>query len=205
MPETGIVHLVDDDPAVRDSLSLTLQIAGYEVRLYPSAAAFLTDCDGEPEGCLLLDLRMPEMDGLALQQALKHRGFEIPVIFISANGSIPATVAAVREGALDFLEKPFSVQSLIERVEEALAVDRRRRRGRSEGRAVRQRWASLTGREREVMDLVTEGLSNKEVARVLGISPRTVENHRAQVMEKMGAENLPELCRLGAMCRNDLD
>ena len=201
MTDKPTVFLVDDDPAVRKSLSMSLGLAGYEVRACESAEAFFAICParGEP-GCLILDLRMPGMDGLSLQQAMKRRGCTIPVIFISADGNIPVTVQAVKEGAVDFLEKPFSTDVLIARIEDALEQDRRRREEESEKTLVLERSGQLTPREREVMQLATDGLSNKEIARLLDISPRTVENHRARVMEKMLADNIAELCHMVAVC-----
>lgn len=201
MTETPTVYLVDDDPAVRKSLSLALGLAGYDVRACESAEAFFQVCPrgGQP-GCLVLDLRMPGMDGLSLQQAMKQRGCTIPVIFISADGNIPVTVQAVKEGAIDFLEKPFSTEVLIARIEDALEQDRRQREQEVEKLQVRERFGQLTPREREVMQLATNGLSNKEIARQLDISPRTVENHRARVMEKMLADNIAELCHMIALC-----
>lgn len=195
-----IIYLVDDDDAVRKSLSIALGMADYEVQAFGAAEAFLEACRPGQHGCVVLDLKMPDMDGLELQQALKERGCHIPVIFISGDGTIPASVAAVKEGALDFLEKPFSVEALTDRIEEALAADRERRESQAETARLQALYGQLSRREREVMRLATEGLTNKEIGAVLGISPRTVENHRARVMDKMQAGNIAELCHIAASC-----
>ncbi|AHE98399.1 response regulator transcription factor [Thioalkalivibrio paradoxus] len=205
MTGTGTVVLVDDDPAVRRSLSLALNLAGYEVKAFACGGDLLRDLDMEQVGCLLLDLRMPDMSGLELQQELSERGCALPVIFMSAFGDIPTTVRALKGGALDFLEKPFSTESLITRVEEALATDSAMRAERDWRSRIAERARQLTGREREVMALVTDGLSNKEIARRFEISPRTVEKYRARVMEKMQAANLADLCQMVAAVPAALD
>ncbi|AGA33184.1 putative transcriptional regulatory protein [Thioalkalivibrio nitratireducens DSM 14787] len=196
MTDAGAVVLVDDDPAMRRSLALALSLAGYEVKAFACAGDLLRDLDPEQVGCLLLDLRMPDMSGLELQQELLQRGCVLPVIFMSAFGDIPTTVRALKGGALDFLEKPFSTESLITRVEEAFAIDAALRADRDWRLSIAERARQLTRREREVMALVTEGLSNKEIARRFEISPRTVEKYRARVMEKMQAANLADLCQM---------
>jgi FixJ family two-component response regulator len=201
MDDRPTIYVVDDDPSIRQVLALALETAGYRVVGCDSASAFLDACPGPDQvGCVLLDLNMPGMDGLDLQQALKDGDCALPVIFMSAAGSIGASVKALKQGALDFLEKPFPVKVLIARIEEALAEVRERRAGDGLRREVGERFAQLTAREREVMQLVVDGRSNKTMARELGISPRTVENHRAQVMAKMQAENLADLCRLATLC-----
>lgn len=196
MTTTPAVVLLDDDPAVRRSLSLTLNLAGYEVQAYASAGELLQGLDPAQPGCLLLDLRMPDMSGLEVQQALSAQGCSLPIIFISAFGDIPTTVHALKAGAVDFLEKPFSTESLIARIEEALETDRRQRELGSLRQAIQQRANQLTPREEEVMQLVTDGLSNKDIARKLEISPRTVEKYRARVMEKMQAASIADLCQM---------
>ncbi len=198
MTTTPVVVLLDDDPAVRRSVSLTLNLAGYEVKAYASAGELLQGLDPAQSGCLLLDLRMPDMSGLEVQQALSARGCSLPVIFISAFGDIPTTVHALKAGAVDFLEKPFSTESLITRIEEALETDRRQREQATLRQAIQQRANQLTPREQEVMQLVTDGLSNKDIARKLEISPRTVEKYRARVMEKMQAASIADLCQMTA-------
>ena len=198
MNESPVVVLLDDDPGVRRSLSLALSLAGYQVEAYATAEDLLTGLDPSQPGCLVLDLRMPGMDGLEVQQALGDRGCSLPVIFMSAYGDIPTTVRALKAGAVDFLEKPFSTESLITRIEEAIAIDRRQRAQKVLRQTIIERAGHLTGRETEVMQLVTAGLSNKDIARQLEISPRTVEKYRARVMEKMHADSIADLCQMVA-------
>lgn len=198
MSGTPVVILLDDDPAMRRSLTLALGLAGYQVRAYASAAEMFDALDPAQPGCLLLDLRMPGMGGLEVQKTLQARGCTMPVIFISAFGDIPTTVRALKAGAVDFVEKPFTAEALVARIEEALALDRRQR-DEKEWRATNlQRVRQLTRRELEVMRSVTEGLSNKEIARQLEISPRTVEKYRARVMEKMHAGSIADLCQIAS-------
>ncbi len=198
MMRPSVVMLLDDDPAVRRSVSLALNLAGYEVKAYASAGELLQGLDPTQPGCLLLDLRMPDMGGLEVQQALSARGCSLPIIFISAFGDIPTTVHALKAGAVDFLEKPFSTETLITRIEEALETDRRQREQVTLRQNIQQRANQLTPREQEVMQLVTDGLSNKDIARKLEISPRTVEKYRARVMEKMQAASIADLCQMMA-------
>jgi two-component system, LuxR family, response regulator FixJ len=200
MSENPAVLLVDDDPALRESLTLALHLAGYAVKAFASAEELLSSVPDGQAGCLLLDLRMPGMSGLDLQRELGGRGCVLPIIFMSAFGDIPTTVHALKAGALDFLEKPFSARRLVERVEEAMAIDRSRREQMASRQAILERARQLTRRETEVMAMVTAGLSNKDAARRLEISPRTVEKYRARVMEKMGADSIPDLCQMAAVC-----
>lgn len=200
--DTACVWVVDDDPLVRRTLATSLRHAGYRTESCATAQSLLdTWSDGNPN-CLIVDLELPDMDGISLQQELKLRGCSSPVIFISGHGTIPATVAALKQGALDFLEKPFSRDALLARVEQAIAEDESRRALAAQRRSTRQRLALLTAREREILSLMTRGLSNKQMALELDISPRTVENHRAQVMKKMAADNLVNLC---AMTSSELE
>jgi len=196
--ESPVVVLLDDDPGVRRSLSLALSLAGYQVEAYATAEDLLRGLDPSQPGCLVLDLRMPGMDGLEVQQALSDRGCSLPIIFMSAFGDIPTTVRALKAGAVDFLEKPFATESLITRIEEAIATDRRQRAQKVLRQTIIERAGHLTGRETEVMQLVTAGLSNKDIARQLEISPRTVEKYRARVMEKMHADSIADLCQMVA-------
>lgn len=190
------VFVIDDDEAVRDALSVHLDLAGLRVRAFSSAHDFLASIHHDQPGCAILDIRMPEMDGLALQQEMIRRGITLPVIIITGHGDVPAAVAAFRAGAVDFLQKPFDEDQLIDRVREAIDRDERDRRHVLEVAEIRHRYEQLTPREREVMDLVAEGHSNKVVALRLDIGVRTVETHRAKVLEKMGVRSASELARM---------
>lgn len=200
MPEEQTVFLVDDDAAIRESMALMLDQAGLRVRTFPCAAAFLDACGPAEPGCLVLDLRMPDMSGLELQRILRDRGYTLPIVFLSAFGDVPTTVRAIQGGALDFLEKPVSMEVLLERIRRSLEEDRGRRGLAAQQRQVRALFGQLTPREREVMELAIKGLVNKAIASQLGISPRTVENHRARLMEKLEVRNVAELCRVAALC-----
>lgn len=194
--DTPVTFVVDDDEAVRDALALHLELAGLTVRCCASAAEFLEVAKPEQLGCAVLDIRMPGMDGLALQQEMVRRGLTLPVIIITGHGDVPAAVRAFRAGAVDFLQKPFDEDLLIERVREAFERDRAARRAGAEAAAVRRRLDLLSPREHEVMELVAQGLPNKTIARRLAIGIRTVETHRARVLEKMEARNASELVRM---------
>ncbi len=194
------VFLVDDDDALRESLALLLTGAGFQVRAFQSGHSFLDSYSENEPGCLVLDLRMPDMNGLELQEALLRRGFAPPIIFLSGYGDVPATVRAIKGGATDFLEKPVENSFLIERIRQALEEDRKQRAAAADERLIQDLYSNLTAREREVMLFATKGFANKEIAEHLGISPRTVENHRARVMEKMQAGNIAELCHMAAVC-----
>jgi two-component system response regulator FixJ len=191
-----LVFVVDDDEAVLDSLRLLLSSAGLETTGFTSAQEFLDRYDSRQPGCLVLDVRMPGMSGLELQQTLNLRGATIPVIFITGHGDVPMAVEAMQHGAFDFLQKPFREHLLIERVQCALAQDRTNREELNQRSRIRERLDSLTPREREVIELVTAGKPNKIMAVELGVSQRTVELHRARVMEKMGATSLAQLVRM---------
>ena len=191
-----IVFIVDDDEPVRNSLRLLIKSIGLATTVLGSAQEFLTSYDPLQPGCLLLDVRMPGMSGLELQQQLNLRGVVIPVIFLTGHGDIPMAVEAMQHGAFDFLQKPFRDQDLIDRVQRALEKDRANRAELAERGRIRDRRDSLTSREREVLALVTRGKANKVMAADLGLSQRTVEIHRARVMEKMGASSLAQLVRM---------
>ena len=188
-----LVYLVDDEFAVRDSLALLIESTGQSVRSFESAEAFLNNYDPEQPGCLLLDVRMPSMSGLELQGELLRREISIPIIFISGHAGIPDSAKAFRAGAVDFLEKPFDNEILLERIEEAIKKDIASREQFVEHCEIQDRLNHLTVREQEVLFLIVKGLSNKEMARILDISNRTVEAHRASVMEKMHVNSLAEL------------
>ena len=196
MADVPLVHVVDDDEAVRDSLSLLLEAAGLSVRTYDSATAFLKALPNLAAGCVLTDVRMPELDGLELQRRLTELCIRLPVIVMSGHGDVPIAVEAVKAGAADFLEKPFDDAQLLAAVSGALATSQRRREEEAATAGIAKRLASLTPREREVLDKLVAGQPNKTIAYDLGSSPRTVEVHRARVMEKMGVRSLPELVRM---------
>jgi two-component system response regulator FixJ len=190
------VFIVDDDEAVRSALRLLLKSVGLAATTLPSAQAFLDSYDPQQPGCLVLDVRMPGMSGLELQQHLNMRGAILPVIFMTGHGDIPMAVEAIQQGAFDFLQKPFRDQDLIDRIQRALAKDKLSRAELNERTRIRERLESLTPREREVLALVTSGKPNKVMASDLGVSQRTVEIHRARVMEKMEAASLAQLVRM---------
>jgi two-component system, LuxR family, response regulator FixJ len=190
------VFVVDDDDAVRDSLKLLLKSIGLPVVAYPSAPEFLDAYRPEQPGCLILDIRMPGMSGLELQQQLNLRGAVIPVVFISGHGDIPMAVEAMQHGAFDFLQKPFRDQDLIDRVQKAMERDAASRDQLRQLGRIQQRLDCLTAREREVLGLMVLGKQNKVMAGALGVSQRTVEIHRARVMEKMQARSLAQLVRM---------
>jgi two-component system response regulator FixJ len=190
------VFIVDDDDAIRGALRLLLKSVGLAATPLSSAQDFLATYDLQQPGCLILDVRMPGMSGLELQQQLNLRGAIIPVIFITGHGDIPMAVEAMQQGAFDFLQKPFRDQDLIDRIQRALAKDQTGRAELQERSRIKQRLETLTAREHEVLDLVTRGKPNKIMAADLGVSQRTVEIHRARVMEKMGASSLAQLVRM---------
>lgn len=191
-----IVFVVDDDESVRGSLRFLLRSVGLESHAFGSAAEFLAAYDPDQPGCLVLDVRMPGMSGLELQQELNVRGATIPVVFITGHGDIPMAVEAMQHGAHDFLQKPFRDEELIERVQRALAKDAKTRAGLKAHESIRERLDSLTPRERQVLALMARGKPNKIMAYELGVSQRTVEIHRARVMEKSGASSVAELVRM---------
>lgn len=190
------VFVVDDDEAVRKSLRLLLKSQGMPVVTHESAAEFLATYDPEQPGCIILDVRMPGMSGLELQQELNRRGAVIPVVFITGHGDVPMAVEAMKHGAVDFLQKPFSDKELSDRIQRALATDLRNRKLLDEKDRIRARLAALTRRELQVLQLVTLGKANKVIAGDLGVSQRTVEIHRAHLMQKMGATSLAHLVRM---------
>jgi len=191
-----VVFVVDDDEAVRNSLRLLLKSIGMPAVAYASAEEFLAGYDDEQPGCIVLDVRMPGMSGPELQGELNRRGALIPVIFITGHGDVPMAVEAMRHGAVDFMQKPFSDKDLVSRIQLAMAADRRNREAIGAKDQIHARIAALTPRERQVLDLVTQGKSNKVIAGDLGASQRTVEIHRSHVMEKMGATSLAQLVRM---------
>ena len=197
MPEARpTVFIVDDDPAVREAMGMLMASAGLDTCGFPSARDFLAAYDAGTPGCLVLDVRMPGMSGIELQEELDRRGVGLPIIFLTAYADVPTAVGAVRAGAVDFLQKPVEGGMLLTRVRDALGMDSRSRARRSEAEGARERLARLTPRESQVLQLVVKGQTNKAIAKVLGISRRTVETHRARIMHKTNSGSLPELIRI---------
>jgi two-component system response regulator FixJ len=190
------VFVVDDDDAVRDSLAMLLRSVGLQVEAFDSGIAFLERYRADMSGCIVLDIRMPKMSGLEVQQQLRERGGRLPVIFITGHGDIPMAVQAIKEGAADFIQKPFRDQDLLDRIHSALAEDTRLRSEDTQRSGLATHYASLTEREREVMGMVVAGKANKVIALDLNLSQRTVEIHRARVMEKMEARSLADLVKM---------
>lgn len=193
---SGIVWIVDDDPGMRRSLRMMLGEAGLEARAFDGASAFLDEFERGEADCLILDLQMPEVDGLTLAKQLRDDGLGLPIIMLSGQGTIPAAVQAMQLGALDFMEKPANPGVLISKVRAALAQDRANRSRRQTLDEVRKRVEGLTGRERDLLDLIVQGQANKQIAATLGIAEKTVANHRARLMEKMCALNAADLSRM---------
>lgn len=189
------VYVVDDDAPVRDSLTMLIRSMGYKVQGFESAPDFLEAYDDGP-GCLVLDIRMPQMSGLDLQEVLVERRAILPIIFMTGHGDVPMAVQAMRGGAVDFLQKPLRDQDLLDRINEALRKDAENRELLAQHQATAARLTQLTAREREVLDLVVAGKANKVIAYELDVSQRTVEIHRARVMEKMRATSLAHLVRM---------
>jgi two-component system response regulator FixJ len=190
------VYVVDDDDAVRDSLAMLLRSVGLPVETFDSGIGFLDRFRPEMTGCVVLDIRMPKMSGLEVQAQLRERSSRLPVIFITGHGDIPMAVQAIKEGAADFIQKPFRDQDLLDRIHSALAEDTRIRSEDTQRSGLAARYASLTEREREVMGMVVAGKANKVIALDLNLSQRTVEIHRARVMEKMEARSLADLVKM---------
>jgi FixJ family two-component response regulator len=195
MTAGGTVFIVDDDEGVRSSLTILLESSGLRAEAYPSAPDFLARYHSDQPGCLVLDVRMPGMDGMALQRELTARHALIPVIFVTGHGDVPLAVEAMKNGAFDFLQKPFRHEELLDRVRRALAADEARADA-AQRDDIQRRYASLTPREREVMAMIVDGRANKVIAIDLSLSERTVEIHRSRVMEKMGTRSVAHLVRL---------
>ncbi len=196
-----LVHIVDDDPAVRDSLGLLLDVRGFETRVYADAASFLEQCDLSQPGCLVLDLRMPGISGAELQSELQRREVDMPILIVTAHGDVSATRAAFRAGAIDFIEKPIDPDTIVAAVEDALARGTAWRQHVVRTEEAKQRLDTLTGRERQVIDRTVAGRHNREIASELGISARTVEVYKARAMEKLGVKRIPDLVRLALRAR----
>jgi FixJ family two-component response regulator len=190
------IFIVDDDPSIRLALENLISSNDQHPETYESAQAFLRDCPGDPAGCLVLDVRMPGLSGLDLQGALNDAGIHLPVIFITGHGDIPTTVRAMKAGAVEFLTKPVSDSQLLAAIDQAIERDRLARADRAETADLRNRYEQLTPKEREVMELVVQGLLNKQIALKLNNSEITIKQHRGKVMHKMLAESLADLVRM---------
>jgi RNA polymerase sigma factor (sigma-70 family) len=194
--QTPTVFVVDDDPSIRFAMQALMDSVNLDHEIYGSADEFLENVDEQRPGCLVLDIRMPGLGGLELQEELIKRGNTVPIIFITGHGDVPMAVDAMQKGAVDFIQKPFRDQDLLDRVREALSTDEERRAEQQKHAEVTDRLVRLTNREREVFDLVVTGKPNKVIAYELGVSQRTVEIHRARVMEKMQARSLADLVKM---------
>lgn len=192
---TPTIFVVDDDEAMRDSMTWLLEGEGYRIACFDSGESYLTAWSPAMRGCLVLDVRMPEMSGLELQEKLDSLGSRLPIIFVTGHGDVPMAVGALQRGACDFIEKPFHNADLLSRIERALELDSQIAARRERDDAIANRLELLTQREREVMNLVVAGKLNKQIADALDISMKTVEAHRARVMEKMGVRTLAELVK----------
>ncbi|EJW09631.1 hypothetical protein A33M_1111 [Rhodovulum sp. PH10] len=194
----GEIHIVDDDPAVRDALSVVLTLEGYHVTTFGDGHSFLATVRNRAPACIILDVHMPGRSGLDILKELNAKSYPAPVFIISGQGDIPMAVEAIKNGAFDFIEKPFDAETVVSRVRDAIAAAARRQARGGLGESLAQFPGSelLTAREREVLNLIAAGASNKEAGRQLGISPRTIEVHRARIMEKLGAKNAADLVRI---------
>jgi FixJ family two-component response regulator len=197
------VFIVDDDGGVRSSLRMLIRSIGLRAETFASGDEFLEAYDPDRSGCLILDVRMPGMSGIELQERLLARGAHLPIIFITAHGDVPMAVKAMQGGAVDFIQKPFRDQDLLDEVQRAMNRDARMREKLADRVAILEKIATLTAREREVMEMVVEGRANKAIAADLGISERTVEVHRARVMHKTEAESIPHLVRMVIRSRSE--
>jgi FixJ family two-component response regulator len=198
------IYIVDDDDGMRRALSLLLQTVGYETVVFEDPKAFLDAFSPESAGCLVLDIRMPGMSGLEVQQQLNRMGSMLPVIFITGHADVPMAVKAMKEGAFEFVEKPFREQDLLDRINHALRRDGENRAALARRAEIVRRFESLTPREAQVMSLVVNGAPNKVIALDLDVSERTVEIHRAKVMEKMGAQSIAHLVKLQMRITDDV-
>ncbi|MCM0611406.1 response regulator [Marinobacter sediminum] len=199
------VYVVEDDEAVRDSLELLLKSDGKPVKTYESATAFLKDYSDKMAGCIVLDIRMPGMDGMELQKKLNEQHSILPIIFVTGHGDVPMAVDAMKEGAVDFIQKPYREEALLEKIEAALEQDLEQRKSLDEKQEIIRRIKSLTPREHEIMDRMIAGQANKVIAIELEISQRTVEIHRSRVMHKMGTHSLAHLVRMVLSVKDLID
>jgi two-component system, LuxR family, response regulator FixJ len=197
------IYVVDDDDGMRRALDALLSTVGYRTAVFSRPSEFLAQFKPETHSCLVLDIRMPEMSGLEVQQQLNRRGSMLPVIFITGHGDVPMAVQAMKEGAFEFIQKPFRDQDLLDRINHALKQDADNRTNAARRSEVQHRLESLTPREKQVMDFIVDGSANKVIAIDLGLSERTVEIHRAKVMEKMGARSIAHLVKLHLTAADD--
>jgi FixJ family two-component response regulator len=202
MSKQATVFVVDDDQAMRNSLKWLIESVGLKVKTYASADEFINDYYPGRAGCLLLDVRMPGMSGLELQEQFVEQQIKIPIIIITGHGDVPMAVRAMKAGAVDFIEKPFNDELLLESIRNALIKDVDQRNVQSARADIATRLAHLTPREHEVMEMVTSGRANKDIAKTLGVSSKTVEAHRARVMEKMQASSLAELVKMAIVANS---
>ncbi|AMO69719.1 response regulator [gamma proteobacterium BDW918] len=196
MTAEATVYLVEDDDAVRDSLQMVLESVGHKVASYSRADAFLEDYSVDMAGCMVLDIRMPGMNGMELQRQLNARNSILPIIFVTGHGDVPMAVDAMQRGAVDFVQKPYREEELLGKIQQAITADIENRADLEEKHKIRAKLTDLTPRETQVMELMIEGKANKVIAYDLDISQRTVEIHRARVMEKMGVRSLAHLVRM---------
>jgi FixJ family two-component response regulator len=199
--KNATIHVVDDDQAVRESIKWLIESVGMNIETYGSADEFLDKYTEDSLGCVILDVRMPGLSGLDLQAIIRERGIDLPVIFITGHGDVPMAVRALKNGAVDFIEKPFNDQTLLDTIQAALQRHRDRLKKRGELDNIQARYDGLTTREQQVMDMVVSGKPNRDVAEALGISVKTVEVHRAKVMEKMQAKSIAELVKMSMIMR----
>ena len=199
------VFVVDDDQAMRNSLKWLIESVGMKVETYSTADEFIRNYYPGRAGCLLLDVRMPGMSGLELQEHFIKHQINIPIIIITGHGDVPMAVRAMKSGAVDFIEKPFNDELLLESIRNALSMDIEQRAAQAERAEIATRLANLTPREHEVMEMVTAGKSNKEIAQTLGVSAKTVEAHRSRVMEKMQADSLADLVKMAVAANIEVD
>lgn len=197
------MFVVDDDQAMRNSLKWLIESVGVQVESFASADEFLAQYQPGRAGCLVLDVRMPGMSGLELQEYLVEKNIHIPAVVITGHGDVPMAVRAMKSGVVDFIEKPFNDEVLLDAIRRAIVFEERQRNQRAEHLQIQQRLSHLTPREHEVMSMVTDGKSNKEIANALGVSAKTIEAHRARVMEKMQAGSLAELVRMALAANVD--
>lgn len=202
---TETVFVVEDDEAVRDSLELLLKSSDKGVKTYPTANAFLEDYSDDMAGCIVLDIRMPGMDGMELQRRLNEKNSILPIIFVTGHGDVPMAVDAMKQGAVDFIQKPYREEDLLKKIEEALEQDREQRKTLGQKQEIQRRINMLTPRETEIMDRMIAGQANKVIAIELDISQRTVEIHRSRVMHKMGTHSLAHLVRMVMSVKDRID